>query len=117
MDQNNSKYRHFSRSVYPTIGELFIKRIPNVTPPGRLANFITIWEKIKLDQQNLSIERYEISFVSLPFQEKIANLTKISKEQVSLVKQEGKFREKGWRESSGDKFKKSEQIFFLRAFQ
>ena len=75
--------------VHPITGKLFTKRIPNVPLPGRLANFIKVWEKITLDQENLSIVmRYEISFVSLPFQKKIPDLTKTSKKQVSLLEQE-----------------------------
>ena len=74
------------------------------------------------------VKRYKIPFVSLPFQEKIPNLTKMSKEQLSLVEQEvlemlekgaiqkvvptqGQFlnnlflvKKKGWTEPTSDKF-------------
>ena len=47
------------------------------------------WEKITQDEDILSVPKgYEIPFVSLPFQEKIPNLTKISKQQFLLVEQE-----------------------------
>ena len=75
--------------VHPIIRKLFIKCIPNLPLAGRLAYFIAAWEKITQDQETLSIVKgYEISFVSLPFHEKISNLTKMSKEQFSLVEQE-----------------------------
>ena len=74
--------------VHPVIKK-FTKSIPNVPLAGRIAYFIATWEKITQDQEILSIiKRYEIPFVSLPFQEKIPNLTKMSKEQFSLVEQE-----------------------------
>ena len=75
--------------VHSIIRKLFTKSIPNVQLAGRLAYFIAAWEKITQDQDILSIVKgYEIAFVSLPFQEKIPNLTKMSKEQFSLVELE-----------------------------
>ena len=75
--------------VHSIIRKLFTKSIPNVQLAGRLAYFIAAWEKITQDQEILSIVKgYEIAFVSLPFQEKIPNLTKMSKEQFSLVELE-----------------------------
>ena len=75
--------------VHSIIRKLFTKSIPNVQLAGRLAYFIAAWEKITQDQEILSIIKgYEIAFVSLPFQEKIPNLTKMSKEQFSLVELE-----------------------------
>ena len=75
--------------VHPIIRKLFTKSIPNVPLAGRLAYFIAASEKITQDQKVLSIVKgYEISFVSLPFQEKIPNFTKMSKGQLSLVEQE-----------------------------
>ena len=75
--------------AYPIIRKLFTKSIPNVPLAGRLAYFIAAWEKTTQDQEMLTIvKRCEIPFVSLPFQKKIPNLTKISKEQFSLVEQE-----------------------------
>ena len=74
--------------VHLIIRELFKKSIPNLPLAGRLAYFIAAWEKVTQDQEILSIPKgYEISFVSLPFQEKIPNSTKMSKEQFSLVEQ------------------------------
>ena len=74
--------------VHPVIRKLFTKSIPNVPLAGTLAYFIAAWEKITQDQEILSIVKgCEILFVSLPFQEKISNLTKMSKEQFSLVEQ------------------------------
>ena len=68
--------------MHPIIRQLFTKVIPNVLLAGRLAYFIPAWEKIDQDQEILSIVKgYEIPFVSLPFQEKIPNLTNMSKEQ------------------------------------
>ena len=75
--------------VHSVIRKLFTKSIPNVPLAERLAYFIAAWEKITQNQDILSIVKgYEIPFVSLPFQEKIPNLTKMSKEQFSLVEQE-----------------------------
>ena len=72
--------------VHPIIRKLFTKSIQNVPLAGKLPYFITAWEKITEDQEVLSIvKEYEIPFVSLPFQEKISNLSKMSKEQFSLV--------------------------------
>ena len=124
--------------VYPTIRKLFTKSIPNVP---LLANFIKVSGNITLDQENLSIvKRYEISFASLQFKEKIPTLTKMSKNTFitgtgrfgnlrernypesstytrAISKQPLPCRKKGWSESPGDKFKKSQQIYSLRAFQ
>ena len=75
--------------VHQIIRKLFTKSIPNVPLAGRLAYFIATREKIAQDQEILSIVKgYEIPFVSLPFQQKTPNLTKMSKEQFSLVEQE-----------------------------
>ena len=76
--------------MHPIIKKLFTKSIPNVPLTGRLAYFIVAaWEKITQDQEILSfVKGYKIPFVSLSFQEKIPSLTKISKEQFSLVEQE-----------------------------
>ena len=75
--------------MHPVIRKLFKKCVPNVPLTGRLAYFITAWEKIIQDQEILSIVKgYNIPFVSLPFQGKIPNLPKMSKEQFSLVEQE-----------------------------
>ena len=75
--------------VHPVIRKLYTKRIPNVPLAGRLGYFIAAWEKITQDQEILSIVKgFEVPFVSLPLQEKIPNLTKMSKEQFSLVEQE-----------------------------
>ena len=75
--------------MHPVIRKLFTKSIPNVPLAGRLPYFIAAWKKITQAQEILSIVKgFEIPFVSLPFQEKIPNLTKMSKEQFSLVKQE-----------------------------
>ena len=66
--------------VHPIIRKLFTKSIPNVPLAGRLAYFIAAWEKITQDQEILSIVKgYEILFVSLPSQEKLPNLTEMSK--------------------------------------
>ena len=66
--------------LHPIIRKLFTKSIPNVPLAGRLSYFIEAWEKIKQDQDILSIVKgCKISFLSLPFQEKIPNLTKMSK--------------------------------------
>ena len=124
--------------VYPTIRKLFTKSIPNVP---LLANFITVWGKITLDQENLSIvKRHEIKFASLQFKEKTLMLTKMSKNIFitgterfgnlgeryytesstytrAISKQPLPCRKKGWSESPSDKFKKSQQIYSLRAFQ
>ena len=124
--------------VYPTIRKLFTKSIPNVP---LLANFITVWGKITLDQEKLSIvKRHEIKFASLQFKEKTLMLTKMSKNIFitgterfgnlgeryytesstytrAISKQPLPCRKKGWSESPGDKFKKSQQIYSLRAFQ
>ena len=71
------------------IEKFFTKDIPNVLLQGRVTDFITAWEKITQNQEILSfVKGYEIPFVSLPSQKKIPNLTKISKEQFSLVEQE-----------------------------
>ena len=71
--------------VHPVIRKLYT----NVPLAGRLGYFIAAWEKITQDQEILSIVKgFEVPFVSLPLQEKIPNLTKISKKQFSLVEQE-----------------------------
>ena len=74
--------------VHPVIRKSFTKSIPNVPLAERLTYFIAAWEKITQDQDISIVKGYEIPFVSLPFQEKIPNLTKMSKEQFSLVEQE-----------------------------
>ena len=75
--------------VHSVIRKLFTKSIPNVPLAGRLVYFIAAWEKITQGQEILPIAKgYEILFVSLPFQKKIPNLTKMSKEQFLLVEQE-----------------------------
>ena len=75
--------------VHLIIEKSFTKDIPNVLLQGRITDFITAWEKITQNQEILSfVKGYEIPFASLPSQEKIPNLTKISKEQFSLVEHE-----------------------------
>ena len=67
----------------------FTKSIPKVPLARALPYFITAWEKITQDQEILSVVKgHEIPSVSLPFQEKIANLTKMLKEQFSFAEQE-----------------------------
>ena len=73
----------------PVIKLFFTKSIPNVPLAGRLVYFIIAWEKITQDQEILSfVKAYEIPFVNFPFQKEMPNLTKMSKEQFSLVEQE-----------------------------
>ena len=75
--------------VHPIIRKFFTKSIPNIPLAGNLAYFIAAWEKITQDQEVLSIVNgYETLFVSLSFRKKMPNLTKMSKEQFSLVEQE-----------------------------
>ena len=75
--------------VHLIIRKSFTKNIPNVLLAGRLLSLITAWGKITQGQEILfTVKRYEISFVSLPFQVKIPNLAQMSKEQFSLVQPE-----------------------------
>ena len=66
--------------VHPVIRKLFTKSISNVPLAVSLAYLIAAWEKITRDQEILSIAKYR--------KKKIPNLTKMSKEQFSLVKHE-----------------------------
>ena len=67
--------------VHQIIRKLFTKTIGHVPLAGRLAYLTASWEKIGQDQEILStVKGYEIPFVSLPYQEKVPNLIKMSKE-------------------------------------
>ena len=67
--------------VHQIIRKLFTKTIAHVPLAGRLAYLTASLEKIGQDQEILStVKGYEIPFVSLPYQEKVPNLTKMSKE-------------------------------------
>ena len=75
--------------VHPVIRKLFTKSIPNAPLAEILGYFIAAWENITQDQKILSIVKgHKIRFVSLLFPEKTPNLTKMSKEQYSLVEKE-----------------------------
>ena len=67
--------------VHQIIRKLFTKTIAHVPLAGRLAYLTGSLEKIGQNQEILStVKGYEIPFVSLPYQEKVPNLTKMSKE-------------------------------------
>ena len=76
-----------SRACSSNSKKLFAKSIPNVPLQGRLPYFITIWKKATQNQEISIVKRYKFQFVSLTLLKKKPNLTKMSKEQFSLVEQ------------------------------
>ena len=78
--------------VQPLVKEMFTEELKqNVPLRGRISHFVQSWEKLTKDQENLEIEnRYKISLLRTPAQEKISLNTPLKENQKFLVEKEMK---------------------------
>ena len=128
--------------VHPIIRKLFTKSILNVPLVGRLAYFIAAWGKSYSGSRNIIyFKGVRNPFCKFPILGENTKLDKNVKRAIfmsgtgssgnvgersypkssthtrAISEQPLPCRKKGWREPLSDKFKKSQQIHSLRAFQ